>query len=254
MSNTVRLTAEPIRSYQDSTYIIADSLGDERIAAMQQKLGSAEIPDGITPDVLDIVDHMVRKHVDGNRPDLALLGYSTIADALEEACDSKKATAALIAGRMGLTGAVKAHHNRAVMAAAALSLEDLRELGTTGTPLIYEDRPTSLHLVQLTTAEHCQFEGATLVHCLSNIVIARKYLSEGRQLYSLRDQGMTPVVTIEIKPEQAAVNQARGYKDRALRVGSREYGAVERSLEPLANYVNIRSLTVTDGKYGQTAS
>jgi hypothetical protein len=248
---TQPLTAEPIRSYQDSTWLILGSLGEGRLEAMQQRLKQSEVPDIDKLDLPEAIDHMVRKHVNGQRPDLSLLGYGTIADALEEVCDSTNATTALVAGRLGITGAVKVHHLRAEEEARKLSVEDLREQGTANTPLIHIDEETGLHLVKLTTPEHCQFEGKSLVHCLVNIVTAKRYLERGAQLYSLRQDGVTPRVTIEIVPEQAVLKQLRGHRDRALHIKGSEYAAAMRSLGPLATYNNLPELINIDGLYTQ---
>ncbi len=234
--------------YAPVTLEIMEHLGEDRLNMLQAAI-AAHTNDDTMPSAPRLLDGMVAKHICGNGQDLGELGYATVADALAEIGSSKNAMRALLKGKMGIQRAVDAHHQRAVQAAAAHDRVLLRELGIAGTSAIYIDEPTNLHLVHLATPEHCQYEGVSLVHCLGNVATATAYLLRGALLYSLREDGVEPRVTLEVDAARAAVTQARGINDQPLHEDSREYRALVRSLGPLAEHVASVSppqLTITD--------
>lgn len=234
--------------YAPATLDIMEHLGEDRLNALQVAIAT-HTSDDTMPSARRLIDGMVAKHIGGSGQDLSELGYATVADALAEIGSSKNAVRALLKGKMGIQRAVDAHHQRAVQAAAAQDRVLLRELGIAGTSAIYVDEPTNLHLVHLATPEHCQYEGVSLVHCLGNIATASAYLSRGALLYSLREDGVEPRVTLEVDAARAAVTQARGRNDQPLHEDSGEYRALTCSLEPLAAHIASISpsqLTITD--------
>lgn len=222
--------------YADGTLTIVEQMGEDRINALQVAI-AGQSTDGHIPSAVRLIDAMVTKHEGANGTALDEIGYGTLADALSEIGSSKGAVKALLKGKMGIQRAVDAHHQRAAQVAAAADKQLLRELGIAGTTTVHVDEPTDLHLVHLSTPEHCQYEGVSLVHCLGNIATATAYLSRGALLYSLRERGTEPRVTIEVDAEQAAVTQARGKNDQPLHADGREYHALRRSLAPLAAHV-----------------
>lgn len=234
--------------YEPVTLDIMEHLGEDRLNVLQVAIAT-HTSDDTMPSARRLIDGMVAKHIGSKGQDLGELGYATVADALAEISSSKNAVRALLKDKMGIQRAVDAHHQRAVQAAAAQDRVLLRELGIAGTPTIYVDEPTNLHLVHLATPEHCQYEGVSLVHCLGNIATASAYLSRGALLYSLREDGVEPRVTLELDDARTAVTQARGKNDQPLHEDSSEYRALTRSLEPLVAHVASVSpsqLTITD--------
>lgn len=234
--------------YAPDTLTIIDILGMDRLSELQLAIAS-NLPEETVPRVTDIIDNMVAKHITNGEQDLAQLGYATIADAIAEIGTSKGAIRTLLKGKMGVKRAVDAHHQRAVQLTQIQDRQVLRELGTTDAPIIYIDEPTDLYLVGLVTPEHCQYEGISLVHCLGNLATARAYLDRGTLLYSLREGGTEPRVTLEVNAPQAAVTQARTKNDKPLHEKSDEYDALRRSLPQLATHVEIvppRQLRITD--------
>lgn len=234
--------------YSQETIAILEHLGEDRLNVLQVVIANHS-NEGDMPSARRLIEAMVVKHTNSSGVDMAELGYGTIADAIAEIGASKNATKALLKGKMGLQRAVDAHRQRAVQAAASLDKARLRELGVAATPTIYVDEPTDLHLVHLVTPEHCQYEGARLVHWLGNIATASAYLARGALLYSLREGGTEPRVTLEVDAGQRAVTQARQRHDQPLHEDSVEYHALLRSLEPLATHVSTIApapLTITD--------
>jgi len=234
--------------YAPVTLNIMEHLGEDRLNVLQVAIAT-HTSDDTMPSARRLIDGMATKHISNSGQDLAELGYGTVADALAEIGSSKNTVPAMLKGKMSIQRAVDAHHQRAVQAAAAQDKVLLRELGIAGTSAIYVDEPTNLHLVHLATPEHCQYEGVSLVHCLGNIATASAYLSRGALLYSLREDGVEPRVTLEVDADRAAVTQARGRNDQPLHEDSSEYRALTRSLEPLAAHVASVSpsqLTITD--------
>lgn len=215
---------------------IKQQLGEDRLNILQVALATHAEGDTM-PSARQLIDGIVDRHLQAGGQDLEELGVSTIADALAEIATSKNAARALMRGKLSVKRAVDAHHQRAAQAAAAQDKATLRELGIAGTSAIYIDAPTDLHLVHLSTPEHCQYEGVSLVHCLGNIATARDYLSRGTLLYSLRKDGIEPRVTIEVDPHRAEVTQARRMHDLPLHEDSGEYQALDRALSPLAAHV-----------------
>lgn len=236
------------QDYTAETLTVVEHLGEDRMNELQMALAGYS-PDGAMPSATQLIDGMIAKHTATSGQDLGEIGYATVADAIAEISTSKSAIKILLKGKMGVQRAVDAHHQRAEQLAAMLDREVLRELGITGAPTIYVDAPTNLHLVHLGTPEHCQYEGVSLVHCLGNIATASAYLSRGALLYSLREGGTEPRVTLEVNAAQAAVTQARTKNDQPLHEDSTEYHALRRSLAPLAAHVAIvapSELTITD--------
>jgi len=236
------------KRYSDQTVAVVEQMGEDRLNALQVAI-AGHTPEGELPSAVRLIDGMVIKHETNEGVALGEIGYATIADALSEISSSKGAIRTLLKGKMGIQRAVDAHHQRAVQAAAMADKQLLRELGIADTATLYVDEPTDLHLVHLATPEHCQYEGISLVHCLGNLATASAYLSRGALLYSLREGGTEPRVTIEVNAAQSVVTQARGKNDQPLHEHSREYGALRRSLAPLAAHVALvatQELTITD--------
>lgn len=234
--------------YSPETITIMEHLGEDRLNMLQVTLAE-HANGGDMPSATRLIEAMVAKHASSTDVDLAELGYGTIADAIAEIGDSKNAARALLRGKMGIRRAVDAHHQRAAQAAAALDLAIIRELGTAGTSTIYVDEPSNLHLVHLATPEHCQYEGVSLVHCLGNLATASAYLARGALLYSLREGGTEPRVTLEVDAHRQTIIQARQKNDQPLHEDSIEHHALLRSLEPLAAHVALAAppqLTITD--------
>ncbi len=236
------------KRYSDQTIAVVEQMGEDRLNALQVAI-AGHSPEGQLPSAIRLIDGMVTKHETSEGVALGEIGYATIADALSEIGSSKGAIKTLLKGKMGIQRAVNAHRQRATQAAAMADKQLLRELGIADTATLYVDEPTDLHLVHLSTPEHCQYEGVSLVHCLGSLATATSYLSRGALLYSLREGGTEPRVTIEVNAAQAAVTQARGKNDQPLHEHSREYGALRRSLAPLAAHVALVAppeLTITD--------
>jgi hypothetical protein len=234
--------------YSDQTIAVVEQMGEDRLNALQVAI-AGHSPEGQLPSAIRLIDGMVTKHEINEGVALGEIGYATIADALSEIGTSKGAVKTLLKGKMGIQRAVDAHHQRAAQVAAAADKQLLRELGIADTATLYVDEPTNLHLVHLSTPEHCQYEGVSLVHCLGNLATASAYLTRGALLYSLREDGTEPRVTIEVSAEQSAVTQARGKNDQPLHEDSTEYHALRRSLAPLAAHVALvapPALTITD--------
>lgn len=234
--------------YLPETHTILERLGEDRLQALQVAIADHSTTE-VVPDVRQLIESMVTRHLTSGRQELGELGYSTIADAIAGLGTTKDAATKFSRNKVGVKGAVNAHHARAIQAAATQSRAMLRELGTVGTPSIYVDESTSLHLVRLSTLEHCQYEGVSLVNCLGILATATAYLSRGALLYSLRENGTEPRVTLEVDAAQAAVIQARAKHDQPLHEDSDEYGALRRSLGPLAAHLSPQQsvkLTITD--------
>lgn len=235
--------------YSPETLLVMKHLGEERLNILQVAIASHANTETM-PSARQLIEGMVSKHLLSNELDLETLGYGTIADANAEISGSKNAVRTLLKGKMGLQRAVNAHQQRALQEAAVQDRAILKELGIADKATIYVDEPTDLHLVHLSTPEHCQYEGVSLVHCLGNIATARAYLSRGALLYSLREGGIEPRVTLEVDASRRAVTQARCKNDnQPLHADSREYHALTRSLAPLAAHVAViapAQLTITD--------
>lgn len=236
------------KRYSDQTIAVVEQMGEDRLNALQVAI-AGHSPEGQLPSAIQLIDGMVSKHESNEGVALGKIGYATIADALSEIGSSKGAIKTLLKGKMGIQRAVDAHRQQAAQAAATVDKQRLRELGIADTATLYVDEPTDLHLVHLSTPEHCQYEGVSLVHCLGNIATASAYLSRGALLYSLRERGTEPRVTIEVHAAQSAITQARSKNDQPLHEDSREYHALRRSLAPLAAHVALAAppeLTITD--------
>jgi hypothetical protein len=234
--------------YSDQTLTVFERMGEDRLNVLQVAI-AGHAQEGQLPSAIRLIDDMVTKHEASEDVALARIGYATIADALSEVAASKTATKALLKGKMSIGRAIDAHRLRAAEAAKVADGALLRELGIAGTATLYVDEPTDLHLVHLSTVEHYQYEGVSLVNCLSNPATAGAYLARGALLYSLREGGTEPRVAIEVSPEQLAVTQARRKHDEPLHEDSSEYGALRRALAPLAAHVALIAppkLTVTD--------
>jgi len=234
--------------YSDQTVAVVEQMGEDRLNALQLAI-EGHSPEGQAPSALRLIDDMLNKHKTNEKVALGEIGYATIADALSEIGTSKGAVKTLLRGKMGIQRAVDAHHQRATQVAATANKQLLRELGLADTATLYVDEPTNLHLVHLSTPEHCRYEGVMLVHCLGNLATASAYLERGALLYSLREDGTEPRVTIEVDVARSAVTQARGKNDQPLLEDSSEYEALRRSLRSLTAHVSpalSQELTIAD--------
>ncbi|HEY4964302.1 MAG TPA: PcfJ domain-containing protein [Candidatus Saccharimonadales bacterium] len=242
--------------YSPETLIVMERMGEDRLGALQAAIDEHSGQEAPSSAGL-LIEGMVTRHTQAGKQGLEEIGYSTVADSLAEIGTSKGATRALLRGKMGLQRAVEAHHQRALQAAKAQYSATLRELGILGTTTIYVDQPTDLHIVHLSTPEHYQYEGVSLVHCLGDLVTANEYHSRGALLYSLREGGVEPRATLEVDAQQAAVTQARTKHDQPLHENSGEYHALRRGLVPLAAHVakiTHPQLTITDKVLSNTGN
>lgn len=216
---------------------IMDRMGPERIAALGDALSSHRQEESEVPELSVLLRGLVARHRAGSEVDLEDLGLSTVADALAEVADSRRATKKLMLGKLGIVGAVRSHRKKVERAVSLQKMDLLRKLGTEGAPTIYADDQTGLHLVRLITAEHCVYDGASLHHCLADPETARNYLGRGALLCSLREDGIEPRATIEVNSDRSAVIQARGPCDGLLQRGGAEHSALGRSLVALSEHV-----------------
>lgn len=218
----------------DLATALIEAIGQERLDLVQGALEEY----AINGNVLD-ASTLVMGLVMGTEN----IDVPTAADAIAEIATSKKATRALIMGKMSVQRAIKAHEVRAKEAEKILDRERIMQEGVTGTETLHIDGSTNMHLVHLSRGSHLVYEGMILRHCLRNPYNATSYLENGRsRVYSLREHGILPLATIEVVPSAGTIPQARAKDDLPIHVASDEYRVLFANLDTLAQHSGAQTL------------
>lgn len=208
--------------------MLLEQMGETRLAVLQESIDRYS-ENGQVYSALNLIQQLVE--------DRDILEIATTADAIGEIGTSKSATRALLRGKMTLRRVLAAHTERAEEKERELDKEKVIREGTVGTETVSVDLPSSLHLVELILEPHLIYEGLSLKHCLRNPNSAKRYLADSSsRMYSLRQDGIKPVTTIEVRPSIGTIPQARGMKDVPINYSSQEYRVLASNLGTLASH------------------